>query len=333
MADRIFVTGAGGFIGSHLVERLVREGRHVRALVSYNSRNRWGWLDSLHEGILGEIDVVTGDVRDFSCVNLAMRGCDRVAHLAALIAIPYSYRAPRSYVDTNITGTLNVVQAASDNDVSRVVHISTSEVYGSAQFVPITEDHPLQGQSPYAASKIGADQIALSFHRSFELPLTVIRPFNTYGPRQSARAIIPTIIGQLAAKKKSIKLGALSPTRDLTFIKDTARGIAMALFSDGIDGEVINLGSRFEVSIGRLAEIIMAAMGTEAEIICEPERVRPEKSEVNRLFCDNSKAERLIGWTPEFGGEDGLKRGLALTAEWMADPENLSEYKLDIYNV
>ena len=330
---KILVTGADGFIGSHLTELLIKEGYNVRAFVLYNSFNSWGWLDESPAEIKKELDVFAGDVRDPHGVKKAMEGCDCVLNLAALIAIPYSYHSPDTYIDTNVKGALNIVQAARDLGVEKVVQTSTSEVYGTAQFVPITEEHPLQGQSPYSASKIGADQIALSFYRSFETPVAVIRPFNTYGPRQSARAVIPTIITQIANGKRKIKLGALSPTRDFNFVKDTARGFISVMNSDKSVGEVINIGSNFEVSIGDTAKIIAEAMGVEIEIECEAERLRPEKSEVNRLWADNSKAKRLLGWEPKYGGRDGFRRGLKETAEWFTNPDNLKRYKADVYNI
>jgi NAD dependent epimerase/dehydratase len=333
MLKTVLVTGAGGFIGSHLVEHLVREGRDVHAMVNYNSRSDWGWLDALPAEITSQIQVFANDVRDFNAVRSAMKGCEGVLNLAALIAIPYSYRAPQSYVETNIMGTLNVAQAACDLSVRRMVQISTSEVYGTPRRVPISEEDQLQGQSPYAASKIGADQLALSFHRSFDLPLTVIRPFNTYGPRQSARAIIPTIISQVAAGSEVIRLGNLAPTRDLSFVTDTVAGMAAALDCDGIEGEVINLGSAFEISMGELAECIVSSMGGDARIEQETARMRPEKSEVERLWADTSKAARLLGWNPSFAGRDGLQRGLSLTAEWFLKTENLARYKSAIYNL
>ena len=330
---KILVTGADGFIGSHLTEMLVRQGYNVRAFVLYNSFNSWGWLDESPKEIKAELEVFAGDVRDSHGVKKAMEGCDCVLNLAALIAIPYSYHSPDTYIDTNVKGALNIVQAARDLGVAKVVQTSTSEVYGTAQFVPITEEHPLQGQSPYSASKIGADQIALSFYRSFETPVAVIRPFNTYGPRQSARAVIPTIITQIASGKRRIKLGALSPTRDFNYVKDTARGFISVMNSDKSVGEVINIGSNFEVSIGDTAKIIAEAMGVEIEIECEEERLRPEKSEVNRLWADNSKAKRLLGWEPDYGGRDGFRRGLKETAEWFTNPDNLKRYKADVYNI
>lgn len=333
MGTKVLVTGADGFIGSHLAEELVRQGFAVRAFVQYNSFNSWGWLDSSAEPIKKELDVFAGDVRDPHGVRTAMRGCDAVLHLAALIAIPFSYHSPDTYVDTNIKGTLNVVQAARELNLSRVIQTSTSEVYGTARFVPITEEHPLQGQSPYSASKIGADHIALSFYHAFDTPVTVIRPFNTYGPRQSARAVIPTIITQIANGYRQLKLGALSPTRDFNFVSDTVRGFIAALRAENTAGEVINVGSNYEISIGDLVKTIAAVMGAEVEILSDEERLRPAKSEVERLWADNAKARRLLGWTPEYGGVDGLKRGLAETAAWFTNPDNLRRYKADRYNI
>ncbi|MGE4421182.1 MAG: NAD-dependent 4,6-dehydratase LegB [Pseudodesulfovibrio sp.] len=330
---KILVTGSDGFIGSHLVEHLVRQGYSVRAFVLYNSFNSWGWLDESPREIRDSLEIFAGDIRDPNGVREAMKGCDVVLHLAALIAIPYSYHSPDTYVDTNVKGTLNVVQAARDLNVSRCVVTSTSEVYGTARFVPITEDHPLQGQSPYSATKIGADQIAMSFYNAFETPVSIIRPFNTYGPRQSARAVIPTVITQIENGAERIKLGALTPTRDFNFVSDTVRGFEAVAASDACVGEVVNVGSGFEVSIGDTAKAIAEVMGADIEIVCEQERIRPAKSEVERLFAGNEKAKRLCGWEPEFGGLDGFKRGLKLTAEWFADPDNLRRYKSDIYNI
>jgi NAD dependent epimerase/dehydratase len=330
---KILVTGSDGFIGSHLVEHLVRQGYSVRAFVLYNSFNSWGWLDESPKEIRDSLEIFAGDIRDPNGVREAMKGCDVVMHLAALIAIPYSYHSPDTYVDTNVKGTLNVVQAARDLGVSRCVVTSTSEVYGTARFVPITEDHPLQGQSPYSATKIGADQIAMSFYNAFETPVSIIRPFNTYGPRQSARAVIPTVITQIGNGAEKIKLGALTPTRDFNFVSDTVRGFEAVAQSDACVGEVVNVGSGFEVSIGDTAKAIAEVMNADIEIVCEQERIRPAKSEVERLFAGNEKAKRLCGWEPEFGGLDGFKRGLKLTAEWFADPDNLRRYKADIYNI
>lgn len=330
---KILVTGADGFIGSHLTEALVRAGYDVRAFVLYNSFNSWGWLDRCADDVKGRFEVFAGDVRDPNGVRTAMKGCDAVLHLAALIAIPYSYHSPDTYVDTNVKGTLNIVQAARDLGVSRVVQTSTSEVYGTARFVPITEEHPLQGQSPYSASKIGADQIAMSFHASFGTPVTLLRPFNTYGPRQSARAVIPTIITQIAAGKRSIKLGAVHPTRDFNFVSDTVRGFIAALDSEKAVGEVINLGSNFEISIGDTARAIAQTMGVEIEIITDDQRLRPDKSEVERLWASNAKAADKLGWQPRYAGLDGFMRGLSETVDWFREPANLAAYKADIYNV
>ena len=330
---KILVTGADGFIGSHLTEELVRRGCDVRAFVLYNSFNSWGWLDTSPSEIKANLDVFSGDVRDPHGVRAAMTGCDIVLHLAALIAIPYSYHSPDTYVDTNVKGTLNIVQAARELGIARVVHTSTSEVYGTARFVPITEEHPLQGQSPYSATKIGADQIALSFYASFGTPVSVIRPFNTYGPRQSARAIIPTIISQIASGQKTIKLGALHPTRDFNYVSDTVRGFIALAQSDAAIGEAINIGSNFEISIGDTVRLIAEVMNADIEIQTDEVRLRPEKSEVERLWADNSKAKNLLGWQPEYGDREGLKRGLQETAAWFSDPQNLKSYKSDIYNI
>lgn len=328
---KILVTGAEGFIGSHLTEALVRAGHDVRAFVLYNSFNSWGWLDHCHEDVRGRFEVFLGDVRDPNGVRTALRGCDAVLHLAALIAIPYSYHSPDTYVDTNIRGTLNVVQAARDLGVGRVVHTSTSEVYGTAQFVPITEQHPLQGQSPYSASKIGADQIALSFYASFGTPVTVLRPFNTYGPRQSARAVLPTIITQIMSGRRQIKLGAVSPTRDFSYVADTVTGFMAALASDHGVGTVTNIGSNFEISIGAAALAIADLMGAEIEIVTDEQRMRPEKSEVERLWASNEKAKELLGWTPAYGGLEGFRRGLRETIDWFGRPGVLAGYKTEMY--
>lgn len=331
--DLILVTGADGFIGSHLTEALVRQGYRVRAFVLYNSFNSWGWLDNCEADIKGQFEVFAGDIRDPHGVKEAMKGCDAVLHLAALIAIPYSYHSPDTYVDTNVKGTLNVLQAARELGVKRVIHTSTSEVYGTAQFVPITEDHPLQGQSPYSATKIAADQLAYSFFASFDLPVVIARPFNTYGPRQSARAVIPTIISQIANGKREIKLGAVSPTRDFNFVKDTVEGFISAMNSDQGLGEVINFGSNFEISIGDTAQLIAEAMNTEIEIITDETRMRPENSEVERLWAANDKAKKVFDWQPNYGCREGFKRGLAETAEWFTKVENLRGYKSDVYNI
>ena len=331
--SKVLVTGADGFIGSHLTEALVRVGYDVKAFVLYNSFNSWGWLDQCAEDVKGKFEIFAGDIRDPHGVQEAMKDCDAVIHLAALIAIPYSYHSPDTYVDTNIKGTLNVVQAARELGVSKVVHTSTSEVYGTARFVPITEKHPLQGQSPYSASKIGADQIAQSFYLSFGTPVVTLRPFNTYGPRQSARAVIPTIITQIANGQRKIKLGSVHPTRDFNYVADTVNGFIKALETDAGVGEVINLGSNFEISIGDTAQFIAEVMGVEIEIITDNQRLRPDKSEVERLWAENTKAKNLLGWQPSHGGIDGFKRGLQETAHWFSSSGNLTDYKSDRYNL
>lgn len=330
---KVLVTGADGFIGSHLTEELIRMGCNVRAFVLYNSFNSWGWLDQSPPEIIEHLEIFSGDIRDPHGVKKAMTGCDVVLHLAALIAIPYSYHSPDTYIDTNVKGTLNVVQAARELGVEKIVHTSTSEVYGSAKFVPITEEHPQQGQSPYSASKIGADQIALSFYRSFETQVAVIRPFNTYGPRQSARAIIPTVISQIASGSGRIKVGSLTPTRDFNYIADTVRGFIACAESEKSVGEVINVGSNFEISIGDAISLIAEVMGREIEIETESTRLRPEKSEVERLWADNSKASRLLGWKPKYAGLTGFKRGIEHTVDWFCNEANLRTYKSHIYNV
>lgn len=332
-SGKILVTGADGFIGSHLVEELVRSGCTVRAFVYYNSFNSWGWLDHADREIRSRIEVFAGDVRDPHGVRSAMDGCNVVFHLAALIAIPYSYHSPDTYVDTNVKGTLNVIQAARELSVGKVVHTSTSEVYGTARFVPITEEHPLQAQSPYSASKIGADQIALSFERSFGTPVTVLRPFNTYGPRQSARAIIPTIITQIAAGARTLKLGALHPTRDFNYIGDIVRAFIAVAESPDTVGEVINASSNYEISIGALVRAIGELMDERVEVETEAVRLRPDRSEVERLWGDNSKIRELTGWAPQFGGLEGLRRGLRETIAWYRHEPNLALYKSDIYNL
>ena len=332
---KVLVTGADGFIGSHLTERLVADGYDVRALALYNSFGSWGWLDKLAPAVIRKIEVVTGDVRDAACMREAVKGCDIVFHLAALIAIPYSYRAPESYIDTNVKGTLNVLQAAQEEGVSRIIHTSTSEVYGTAVSVPIGEDHRLSAQSPYAASKIAADQLALSFHCSFGTPVTVLRPFNTFGPRQSVRAVIPTVIAQIAGGARTVNLGALHPTRDFSFVEDTVGGFVAAARADldRIAGRVINTGSNFEIAIGDLAKLIAECMGAEIGIEQEDTRVRPAASEVDRLLCDNRLAADLLGWRPKYGGRDGLRRGLERTIAWFREPENLALFRSRTYAI
>lgn len=336
--SKVLVTGAGGFIGSHLVEKLAADGAEIRAFVEYDSRGSWGWLDDAAPETLEAVEIIAGDIRNSHAVRQAVAGCDTVLHLAALIGIPYSYLAPESYVDTNVTGTLNVVQAATDLGVSRVVHTSTSEVYGTAQYVPIDEKHPLNPQSPYAATKVGADQIALSYGRSFGTPVTVVRPFNTYGPRQSARAVIPTIITQLAAHDPksgpaTIRLGATAPTRDFTYVGDTVAGFLAAAASDGAVGDVVNIGTNFEISVGDTARTIAELMGVEIRIETEDTRLRPDASEVERLWCDNRKAAEMIGWQPAHAGLTGFRRGLKATIDWFANPTNRVGYKAHLYNV
>jgi dTDP-glucose 4,6-dehydratase len=329
----ILVTGADGFIGSHLTELLVREGYKVRAFVMYNSFNSWGWLDKCDDDVKGNFEVVSGDIRDPHGVKHAMKGCDAVLHLAALIAIPFSYHSPDTYIETNVKGTLNVLQAARELNISRLIHTSTSEVYGTAQFVPITEEHRLQGQSPYSASKIGADQIAYSFYSSFDLPVVIVRPFNTYGPRQSSRAIIPTVITQIASGNYEINLGLVTPTRDFNYVKDIAQGFSAALRAQNGLGEVVNLGSNSEISIGDTVSVIAELMDKKIVVTTDNERVRPKNSEVERLVADNSKAKKLFGWEPKYMGTEGFKKGLTETINWFIKPENIRQYKSDIYNL
>ncbi|RHO57304.1 SDR family NAD(P)-dependent oxidoreductase [Eubacterium sp. AM05-23] len=324
---KILITGADGFIGSHLTEALLEAGYNVKAFVYYNSFNNWGWLDTIPKEKMDQIEIFTGDIRDPNGVRTAMKGVDMVFHLAALIAIPFSYHSPDSYVDTNIKGTLNILQAARDLKTSRVLVTSTSEVYGTARYVPIDEHHPFQGQSPYSATKIGADRLAESFYRSFDMPISIVRPFNTYGPRQSARAVIPTIISQLLAGKEEIKLGSLTPTRDFNFVKDTANGFIKVAESDRTIGEEINIATQQEISIGELAQEIINQINPNAKIVCEEQRLRPEKSEVNRLLGSNEKIMRLTNWKPQYT----FKQGIEETIKWMR--ENLDAYKTDIYNV
>lgn len=330
---KILITGADGFIGSHLAETLVAQGHDVRALVCYNAFGSWGWLDHSSPALTARMEIIASDIRDPHAMREAVKGCQVVLHLAALIAIPYSYHAPHSYVETNVTGTLNILQAAREAGVEKFVHTSTSEVYGTAQFVPITEAHPLVGQSPYSASKIGADQMAYSYYAAFGVPVSIIRPFNTYGPRQSARAVIPTIITQILSGQREIRLGALHPTRDFNYVADTVRGFIAVAESDAAIGEVINIGSGYEISVAETAKLIAEMLGTEITILGDEARNRPEKSEVERLWACNEKAKTLLGWSPEFGGKEGFARGLNLTADWFANPDHLRAYKADRYNV
>lgn len=325
--SKVLVTGADGFIGSHLVEKLIGQGEKVKAFTYYNSFNSWGWLDTLPENILKEVEIFSGDIRDPNGVRKATEDASVIFHLAALIAIPFSYHSPDSYVDTNIKGTLNVLQAARDHSIDRLLVTSTSEVYGTAQYVPIDENHPFQGQSPYSASKIGADRLAESFYRSFNLPITIVRPFNTFGPRQSARAVIPTIITQLLAGKQDIHLGSLSPTRDFNYVADTTNGYIEILKSEQTIGEEINIASQQEVSIGTLAQMVVDKINPNAKIVCEEERIRPDKSEVDRLLGSNEKLRRLTNWTQQYTFEEGLD----LTIEWLR--ENINRYKPEIYNL
>lgn len=325
--EKILVTGADGFIGSHLTEELVKSGKKVKAFIFYNSFNTWGWLDSLPAEIRSEIEIVAGDIRDPHGVGKTMKGIDVVYHLAALIAIPFSYHSPDTYVDTNIKGTLNVLQAGRDLETERILITSTSEVYGTAKYVPIDENHPFQGQSPYSATKIGADRLAESFYRSFNMPITIVRPFNTYGPRQSARAVIPTIITQLLAGQEEIKLGSLTPTRDFNYVKDTVNGFIKIAETDKTIGEEINIATQREISIGELAEELIRQINPSARIICDDNRLRPEKSEVNRLLGSNEKIKKLTSWQLEYTFEDGL----AETIEFFK--KNLYMYKTDIYNI
>lgn len=324
---KILVTGADGFIGSHLTEQLVKEGAKVKALSQYNSFNYWGWLEDIN--CLNDIEVLNGDIRDPHYCKYITKDIDIVFHLAALIAIPYSYVAPSSYVDTNINGTLNIIQACLENNVQRVIHTSTSEVYGTAKYVPIDENHPIQPQSPYSASKIGADNMAMSFYNAFNLPLTIARPFNTYGPRQSARAVIPTIITQIANGVKSIKLGDITPTRDFNYVEDTCKGFIQLAKCEKAIGETVNIGSNFEISISDTLDLIKEIMQSDVEFITEQQRIRPEKSEVFRLWCDNSKIHSLTGFEPKYSIKDGLEK----TIEWFRNSKNLEKYKVNIYNV
>lgn len=331
--NKILVTGADGFIGSHLTEHLIREGFQVKAFVHYNSFNSWGWLDHSPSDILKEVEIFSGDIRDPFGVNKAMQSCNKVLHLAALIGIPYSYHSPESYLETNVKGTLNVVQAARDLNIERVIHTSTSEVYGSAQYVPIDEKHPLQPQSPYSATKIAADQLAMSYYYAFELPVSIVRPFNTYGPRQSARAVIPTVITQISQGIKDIKLGSLEPTRDFTYVEDTVRAFAKALDAQEIIGKTINLGTNFEISIANIVQLIAKIMQADINIVQDQQRVRPAMSEVDRLWSDNSLAKKLLSWTPEYSEMTGLQKGLEKTIQWFLNENNQKMYKSGIYNL
>lgn len=323
----VLVTGADGFIGSHLVEMLLSRGQSVRALSYYNSFNYWGWLEDIPKN--EKLEIVSGDIRDSHFCRRMTKDIDTVYHLAALIAIPYSYLAPETYVETNVKGTLNICQACIDNNVKRLIHTSTSEVYGTAQYVPIDEKHPLQAQSPYSASKIGADAIAMSFFNAFNLPITIARPFNTYGPRQSSRAVIPTIITQIANGIKTIKLGDTYPTRDFNFVKDTCLGFIKLAETQTTIGEVVNIGSNYEISIGDTLNLIKKLMNSDAEFITDSQRMRPEKSEVFRLWCDNNKIKKLTGFEPKYTIEEGLKE----TIDWFRKSENLKKYKSNIYNI
>ncbi|MCD3349939.1 SDR family NAD(P)-dependent oxidoreductase [Clostridium botulinum D/C] len=325
---KVLVTGAEGFIGSHLTERLVELGADVTALVQYNSFNNWGWIDTFNKNIKDSIKVITGDVREYDNVKRMVSGQEVIMHLAALIAIPYSYLSPMAYVRTNVEGTTNILEACrEEKNIQKIVHTSTSETYGTALYVPIDEKHPMQGQSPYSASKIGADKMAESFYKSFNLPIATIRPFNTYGPRQSARAVIPTIISQILAGKREIKLGSLTPTRDFNYVKDTAEAFVKIAESDRTMGEVINAGSNYEISIGDTVKKIIELIGHDVKVLCDEERIRPEKSEVNRLWADNTKIKNLTDWTPKYS----IDEGLAETIEWIKN--NMQYFKTDIYNV
>jgi NAD dependent epimerase/dehydratase len=324
---KVLITGADGFIGSHLTEMLVAKGYHVKALSQYNSFNNWGWLENVN--CKKDIEIISGDIRDLNYCKSITKNIDIIFHLAALIGIPYSYTAPDSYVETNVSGTLNICQAVKENEISRLIHTSTSEVYGNAQYVPIDEKHPLQPQSPYSATKIAADAMAMSFHNSFDLPVTIARPFNTYGPRQSARAIIPTIITQIATGKKEIKLGDTSPTRDFNYVEDCCRAFIMLAESEKTIGETVNIGSNSEISISDTLKLIKEIMSSDVSFVNDKQRNRPKKSEVFRLWCDNKKINELVGYKPQINIQDGLKK----TIDWITKPENLNMYKSEIYNV
>ena len=333
MTKKILVTGSEGFIGSHLVEKLIISGHNVKAFVLYNSFNNYGWLDEIPKKIKNEVEVVMGDIRNYDVVNSSMKDCHSVINLAALIAIPYSYVSPHSYVDTNVKGTLNLLQAAKEKNIRKFIHTSTSEVYGTAKYVPINEKHPLNGQSPYAASKIGADQLAMSFYYSYDIPVSILRPFNAYGPRQSARAIIPTIISQIANNKSKIRLGSLTPTRDYTYVTDIADAFVKSVNSNKNNGEIINLGGGFEISMGDVAIKISKLMNKEITIIEDKKRLRPRLSEVQRLRSDFSKAKKILNWRPDHFGLRGFNAGLKKTIKWYMNPLNLEKYKSDIYNL
>jgi dTDP-glucose 4,6-dehydratase len=333
LQEKVLVTGADGFIGSHLTEALVRKGYQVKAFVYYNSFISWGWLEDCDVDVKSKIEIFAGDIRDPNGVKAAMKDCDYVLHLAALIAIPFSYHSPDSYVDTNVKGTLNVLQAARELKIKRLIHTSTSEVYGTAVSVPINEQHPLSGQSPYSATKIAADQLAFSFYASFDLPVVTVRPFNTFGPRQSARAVIPTIITQIANGMNEIKLGSTSPTRDFSYVQDTVNGFIAALESEKGIGEVVNIGSNFEISIHDTALLIASIMDTSISITADDERLRPRNSEVERLWADNSKAFKLFNWKPKYPAIQGMRKGLEETVEWFTNSENLKKYKFGSYNI
>jgi len=330
---KILVTGACGFIGSHLVESLVRKGHDVKAFTFYNSRNSNGWIDNLDKNIIKQIKVVSGDIRDYHFLEQQSKNINVIFHLAALIAIPYSYQSPKSYIDTNIIGTYNVLKCAQKNNVSKTIVTSTSEVYGSAQKIPIKEDHPLNAQSPYAATKIGADQLTLSFYNSYNLPITILRPFNTFGPRQSARAVIPTIISQLLNGSKVLKIGNLSPTRDFTYIEDTVDAFVLAMKKNNNFGEIVNIGSKFEISIKDILNIFKKDFGYNFEIIIDQNRIRPKKSEVQRLFSSDNKAKKLLGWEPKYNKLSGFKKGLVKTLNWFSNKENIKLYNSNIYNI
>lgn len=329
---KVLVTGADGFIGSHLVEELVRRNFEVKAFVLYNSFGSMGWLDHIEKEIRENLEIFVGDIRDPECAQNSMRECNSIMHLAALIGIPYSYESPYSYIETNINGTLNLLKFAKDSNISKFIQTSTSEVYGTAKFVPITEDHPLQGQSPYSASKIGADQLAYSFHNSFNMPISIIRPFNTYGPRQSARAVIPTVITQINNGLRTLELGSLHPTRDFSYIEDTVSGFINALVNPNSIGEFINLGSSFEISIGETVKYIAELLNVDVDIITDSQRIRPKNSEVERLYASTEKAKRLLNWQPKYSGKTGFKKGLQKTIEWFSDNENLRFYNHGRYN-